>query len=665
MMQFYKSDLLQYISGSISDSDLLEQLTELGLEVDQSKKEKNDLLIKLDLTPNRGDCFSLIGIARDVCAVNNLKLKLPKLKKQKQTLDFKKSVSLDKSACSSYLGQIIKLKNKGKTPQYIKKTLKAADIGLVNPIVDITNYVMLHTGQPLHAFDNKKIGKKIYVKFPVKKTKLKLLDGVSHEITKDYLTITDEKKVIALAGIMGCANSEVDERTQEIFLESACFEPASIRGNARKLGFQSEASLRFERGVDRNIQEYAINFAGKLYAEILGGDFSKFFIQSKKYKTKKISITKEFIDSSLGTAIPVPRAIKLLKALEFEVKLKRHLIELTCPSHRYDIEIKEDVIEEIARIIGYDNLPSKRLKLLASSPVDTSIKKELLSKDIFVNAGFNEVINYAFIDSSFIKILGLNNDSIGLANPMSSNQDVMRPSLIPGLLNNFEYNFNRGAHKLRIFEVGNVFTKDESWKSLAGLLFFDKSSSDWSGSLQSSFFDLRKSLDMFFSRLNIEPAYNRASFNHLHPGVSAEIKMKTKIIGNIGVLHPAIQKKLKLPEIVLFEINLDLIKSPKINSIAQPPKFPGSERDLSFLVSKEIPANDFIKELKKAGGTNLRSVSVIDVYEGKGIDESLKSMTFRLFWQATGTTLEDKQVDQFVENQINHAAKMFNAELRS
>jgi phenylalanyl-tRNA synthetase beta chain len=664
-MQFYKSDLLQYVSGSISDADLLEQLTDLGLEVDQSKKEKNDLRIKLDLTPNRGDCFSLIGIARDICAVNNLKLKLPKFKKQQQSLDYKKNVSVDKSACSSYLGQIIRLKNKVKTPQYIKKTLKAADIGQVNPIVDITNYVMLHTGQPLHAFDNEKIGKKIYVKFPSKRTKLKLLDGVSHEITKDFLTISDEKEVIALAGIMGCANSEVDETTKEIFLESACFEPASIRGNARKLGFQSEASLRFERGVDKEIQEYAINFAAQLYAEIFGGDFSNIFKQSKKHKVKKISISKEFIDIRLGAEIPAAKVIKLLKALEFKVESKGNLMELTCPSHRYDIEIKEDIIEEIARIIGYDNLPSKRLKLLASSPEDMSIEKERISKDIFVNAGFNEVINYAFVDSSFVQILGLNIDSIELANPMSSNQDVMRPSLIPGLLNNFEYNFNRGAQKFRIFEVGNVFTKEESWKSLAGLLFFDKSSSDWSGSFQSSFYDLRKSLDMFFSRLNIEPFYKKTSINHLHPGASAEIKIKTKSIGNIGVLHPAIQKKLKFPDIVLFEINLDSMKLPKINTLAYPPKFPGSERDLSFLVSKEIPANDFIKELKKAGGTNLRSVSVIDVYQGKGIDESLKSITFRIFWQATGATLEDKEVDQFVENQIKHASKLFKAKLRS
>ena len=664
-MQFFKSDLIQYISGSISDTDLLEQLTELGLEVDQSKKEKNDLLIKLDLTPNRGDCFSLIGIARDVCAVNNFKLKLPKLKKQQQNLNSKKTIFLDKSSCSSYFGQIIKLKKKAKTPQYIKKTLKAADIGHVNPIVDITNYVMLHTGQPLHAFDNKKIGKKIYVKFPSKKTKLKLLDGASHEITKDYLTISDEKKVIALAGIMGCANSEVDETTQEIFLESACFKPASIRGNARKLGFQSEASLRFERGVDKEIQEYAINFAAQLYAEIFGGDFSKIFKQSKNHKANEISISKEFIDSRLGTEIPAAEVIKLLKALEFKVESKGNLMKLTCPSHRYDIEIKEDIIEEIARIIGYNNLPSKRLKLLASSLEDLSIEKEKLSKDVFVNAGFNEVINYAFVDSSFVQILGLNNDSIELANPMSSNQDVMRPSLIPGLLSNFEYNFNRGAQKFRIFEVGNVFTKQESCKSLAGLLFFDKSSSDWSGSYQSNFYDLRKNLDMFFSRLNIEPAYKKTSVNHLHPGISAEIKMKTKTVGNIGVLHPAIQKKLKLPEIVLFEMNLDSIKLPKINTIAQPPKFPGSERDLSFLVSKEIPANDFIKELKKAGGTNLRSVSVIDVYQGKGIDASLKSLTFRLFWQATGATLEDKEVDQFVENLVNHAAQMFKAKLRS
>ena len=664
-MQFYKSDLLQYISGSISDTNLLKQLTELGLEVDQSKKEKNDLLIKLDLTPNRGDCFSLIGIARDVCAVNNLKLKFPKFKKQQQILNSKKTFSVDKSACSSYLGQIIKLKSKGKTPKHIKKTLKAADIGQVNPIVDITNYVMLHTGQPLHAFDNKKIGKKIYVKFPSKRKKLKLLDGSSHEITKDFLTISDENGVIALAGIMGCANSEVDETTQEIFLESACFKPASIRGNARKLGFQSEASLRFERGVDKEIQEYAINFAAQLYAEIFGGDFSKIFKQFRNHKAKKISISKEFIDSRLGIEIPTAKVIKLLKALEFKVESKRNLMELTCPSHRYDIEIKEDIIEEIARIIGYDNLPSKRLKLLASSPEDTSIAKEKLSKDIFVNAGFNEVINYAFVDSSFVQILGLNNDPIELANPMSSNQDVMRPSLIPGLLSNFEYNFNRGAQKFRIFEVGNVFTKEKSWKSLSGLLFFDKSSSDWSGSFQSSFYDLRKSLDMFFSRLNVEPIYKKTSANHLHPGISAEIKIKTKSIGNIGVLHPLIQKKLKLPEIVLFEINLDNIKLPKINAIAQPPKFPGSERDLSFLISKEIPANDFINELKKAGGTNLRSVSVIDVYQGKGIDESLKSITFRLFWQATGATLEDKEVDQFVENQINHTAKIFNAKLRS
>ncbi len=664
-MQFYKSDLLQYISGSISDTDLLEQLTELGLEVDLSKKEKNDLLIKLDLTPNRGDCFSLIGVARDICAVNNLKLKLPKFKKQQQNLDSKKTISIDKSACSNYLGQIIKLQKKGTTPQYIKKTLKAADIGLVNPIVDITNYVMLHTGQPLHAFDNAKIGKKIYVKFPSKKRKLKLLDGASYKITKDYLTISDEKEVIALAGIMGCANSEVDKTTQEIFLESACFEPASIRGNARNLGFQSEASLRFERGVDKEIQDYAINFAGQLYAEIFGGDFSTIFKQSKNHKAKKISISKNFIDSRLGTEIPTNKVIKLLKSLEFKVELNKELLELTCPSHRYDIEIKEDIIEEIARIIGYNNFPSKRLKLLASSPEDISIKKEILSRDIFVNSGFNEVINYAFVDSSFIQKLGMNDDSIELTNPMSSNQDVMRPSLVPGLLNNFEYNFNRGAQKIKIFEVGNVFTKEDSWKSLAGLLFFDKSSSDWSGSSESSFFDLRKSLDTFFSRLNIEPAYNKASINYLHPGVSAEIKMKTKSIGSIGILHPATQKKLKLPNIVLFEINLDSIKLPKIKSISRPPKFPGSERDLSFLVSKEVPANDFIKELKKAGGKYLRSVSVIDVYQGIGIDASLKSMTFRIFWQATSTTLEDKEVDKFVEDQINHAAKIFNAKLRS
>jgi len=214
-------------------------------------------------------------------------------------------------------------------------------------------------------------------------------------------------------------------------------------------------------------------------------------------------------------------------------------------------------------------------------------------------------------------------------------------------------------------EVGNVFNKEESCKSLAGLLFFDNSSSDWSGSYQSSFYDLRKSLDMFFSRLNIEPFYKKTSVNHLHPGISAEIKMKTKSIGSIGILHPAIQKKLKFPGIVLFEINLDAIKLQKNNAIAQPPKFPGIERDLSFLVSKEIPAYDFIKELKKAGGTNLRSVSVIDVYQGKGIDESSKSITFRIFWQASGATLEDKEVDQFVENQINHAAKIFKAKLRS
>ena len=664
-MQFYKSDLLKYISGSISDTDLLEQLTELGLEVDHSKKEKNDLLIKLDLTPNRGDCFSLIGIARDVCAINNLKLKLPKFKKQQQNLDSKKTVTADKRACSSYQGQIIKLKSKGKIPAYIKKTLKAADIGHVNPIVDITNYIMLHTGQPLHAFDNKKIGRKIFVKFPSRRTKLKLLDGASHEISKDYLTISDEKQVIALAGIMGCANSEVDETTHEIFLESACFEPASIRGNARKLGFQSEASLRFERGVDREIQEYAINFAGQLYAEIFGGDFSKIFKQSRPHKAKKIVISKEFIDSRLGTEIPTTKIIKLLNALEFKVESKRNLMELTCPSHRYDIEIKEDVIEEIARIIGYNNLFSKRLKLLASSPENMSIKKEILSKDIFVNAGFNEVINYSFVDSSFLQILELNNYPIELANPMSTNQDVMRPSLLPGLLNNFEYNFNRGIQKFKIFEIGNVFSKKKSWKSIAGLLFFDKSSSDWSGSFQSSFFDLRKSLDMFFSRLNIEPAYNKASKNHLHPGLSAEIKIKTKSIGNIGVLHPSIQKKLKLPDIVLFEINLDSIKLPKINSIAEPPKFPGSERDLSFLVSKEIPANEFITELRKVGGTNLRSVSLIDVYQGKGINESLKSLTLRFFWQQTSGTLEDQEVNQFVENQINHAAEKFKAKLRS
>ena len=470
-MQFSRNWLKEFVDFKISDEELCEQLTMLGLEVDDckaydSKLTGKDAIIKLDLTPNRGDCFSILGIAREVAAVNNLPLTLP------ETINIKDSVKspLSVSVCNEaprYVGRFITGINlKEKIPSLIKERLKLSDIKIIDPIVDITNYVLLELGQPLHAFDADKLEGNLKVRFAKEKEKITLLDENQLSLDAKSLVIADQRKPIALAGIMGGLDTGISNKTQSIYLESAFFTPAAIRGRARKFTIQTDASTRFERGVDFELQVLAIKRACTLVNQTLGGSFSpiqEFLKKSSIPKNKDIILNIKNINKSLGTDLTKSFVSKGLRSLGLINSVSNiDTLKVKVPSWRFDLKIEADLIEEIARLVGYNNIPqtslSKKIRT-SDQALYTSIRRT------FKSLGYNEVITYSFIEESVARLVEEKQQQlIFVKNPISQNMNVMRTSLLPGLLNTLSYNINQGSESIRIFEIGTVFNKSKNSK---------------------------------------------------------------------------------------------------------------------------------------------------------------------------------------------------------
>ena len=676
-MQFSRNWLKEFVDFEISDDELCEQLTNLGLEVDnckpyESKITGKDAIIKLDLTPNRGDCFSILGIAREVAALNNLPLSLPKISNIKSTIKSPLSVSVCNEA-PRYVGRYISGVNlKKKIPALIKERLKLSDIKIIDPIVDITNYVLLELGQPLHAFDADKLEGDLQVRFARDKEKITLLDENQLSLNKKSLVIADQKKPVALAGIMGGLETGISNKTQSIFLESAFFTPAAIRGRARKFSIQTDASTRFERGVDFKLQVLALKRASTLIGEILGSNFSpiqEFIRKSSIPKNKDIILNINNVNKILGTNLTKSFIRKVLNSLGIKNSVSNNKnLRVKIPSWRFDLKIEADLIEEIARLVGYNNIPQSSL----SREIRTS--EDILHSSIrktFQSMGYNEVITYSFIDQSIAELVaGGKEDLIFVENPISQNMNVMRASLLPSLLDTLSYNINQGTEILKIFEIGSVFSKNNNKinqrEVVGGLIVGIEGKDNWSESKkQLDFFNLKGNLETVLPKLS-KFTFKKGQIPFLHPGKTADLYRGQKKVGHLGTVNPKLLDKLDIKsEVNFFEFSINDISVKRNIKFKKFSRFPLAQRDLSFVVNKEITSSEIATAIVSKAGSNLKEFNLFDIYEGKGVAKEKKSLTYSLSWQAKDRTLTDEEVDKIIERIVSFLLKKFNAKLRA
>ena len=677
-MQFSRNWLKEFVDFKISDEELCEQLTMLGLEVDDctaydSKLTGKDAIIKLDLTPNRGDCFSILGIAREVAAVNNLPLTLP------ETINIKDSVKspLSVSVCNEaprYVGRFITGINlKKKIPSLIKERLKLSDIKIIDPIVDITNYVLLELGQPLHAFDADKLEGNLKVRFAKEKEKITLLDENQLSLDAKSLVIADQRKPIALAGIMGGLDTGISNKTQSIYLESAFFTPAAIRGRARKFTIQTDASTRFERGVDFELQVLAIKRACTLVNQTLGGSFSpiqEFLKKSSIPKNKDIILNIKNINKSLGTDLTKSFVSKGLRSLGLINSVSNiDTLKVKVPSWRFDLKIEADLIEEIARLVGYNNIPqtslSKKIRT-SDQALYTSIRRT------FKSLGYNEVITYSFIEESVARLVEEKQQQlIFVKNPISQNMNVMRTSLLPGLLNTLSYNINQGSESIRIFEIGTVFNKSKNSKIIqrevaGGLISGIEEKGNWSGLNKAmDFFDLKGNLETVLPDLS-KFTFKSGQISYLHPGKTALLYKGKTLVGCIGTVNPKLTDKFDIKsEVNFFEFFVNEVSDNKSLKYKKYSRFPLAQRDLSFVVDEEITSSSITNEILAKAGSDLKEINLFDIYTGKGISKGKKSLTYSLNWQAKNRTLTDDEIDKIIERIVSFLSKKFNAKLRA
>ena len=677
-MQFSKNWLKDFIDLDLSTEEICYQLTMAGIEVDNFENVKsaitgNDAIIKLDITPNRGDCFSILGVARELAILNNLKLKLPKIAKLKST--YQDTISVN--ACAEgpvYFGRTIKdFDMNAVTLPHIAERLTLSDQKLIDPVVDITNYIILELGQPLHAFDRDKLNGDISVRLAKKDESITLLDDQTLNLDASCLVISDEKEAVAFAGVMGGKDSSVTSSTSSIFLESAYFKPSVIRGKARKFGFQTEASLRFERGVDYTIQEFALNRATYLLNQTIGGEIGSVISDSlikELPNHKKINIDIDRTNKILGTTISTNSAIKYFKGLGLSPEAtKSGKISVSSPPWRYDINIEADLVEELARLEGYDSLPEESLLPIYKRE---NISKENHLRNSLVSFGFNEIVSYAFISQEDHNLYGQDQKTLNVSNPISQNMSVMRTNLVSGLINTFLYNLNHGQNNQRLFEIGNTFHIDKSnnvseKKLVAGLMSGKKSSDNWKEKFDNlTFYDLKGLVQDLLSDFSQPNSYSLCNVDFLHPGMSSAISFEKKTIGFLGSIHPVVLNKVGVKEdLFIFSFELDKLIFESSKSFEEYSKFPSSARDLAFVFDKEVNADEIKEVIQNSAGEFYKDLEIFDIYEGERIDAGKKSIALSISWQSSSKTLLDGDIDTAVEKIVNSIKKELDGTLRT
>jgi len=661
--------------GFSQESEGLHELDD-GLDVGQTIKNAlslNDTIYVLSLTPNRADCLSIMGVAREISALTQIPLKTQVINQIEPSFKSEKIIVIDDSvSCPRYCGREIRgINNTKKLPDIILSRLESAGVKSISPVVDITNFVLFEMGQPLHAFDSKKISGSIVVRKSKPNESLNLLNEQVIEFMGNELIIADDKQPLALAGIMGGELSSVNQHTSSIFLESAYFDPSNIAGRARSFALSTDSSHRFERGVDFGNTLNALNRASELILKYCGGECSEVIdISSKLPERQPITIRTKRVSDILGVDVPVADVQKILKALHFDVEKKGDDHIVTPPSYRFDIAIEEDLIEEVIRLYGYDNIPT--IPPVIKSNMLRSDQKEKSTysvKSTFSDYGYDEVITYSFIDKEVEENLHENPNHIELKNPIASQMNVMRSKLWGSHLETLSYNINRGQSQVRLFEIASVYKKKKSIfeekMMVSGLVYGDHLHEQWSEKKrQINYFDIKGDLEGI-STNNLEfrvPEYFIPKA--LHPGQTAELYQNEISVGWLGRIHPAWQQHFELSgSTYLFEFTLEALIHKKIKEINIPSKFNPIRRDIAVIIDKDVSTGDLVKAVKHEAIPQLVDFYPFDLYEGDGIEEGKKSVAFLILIQ-DNKTLEDQDVNKIVESILDVLKNKFYAKLR-
>ncbi len=646
----------------------------------------DDVSIEFKLTPNRGDCLSLRGLAREIGVLNGLPVRHQDATPTAAQSEAVFPVTLaDPAGCPRYLGRVIEgIDINAQAPLWMKERLRRCGLRSINAVVDVTNYVMLELGQPMHAFDLSVLSKRIIVRRADLGETLKMLDGRPISLGSQDLVIADEAGPVAIAGVMGGERSGVQATTEDVFLECAWFDPLTVAETARRFGLHTDASHRYERGVDHQLQQQAMERATALLLAIAGGragPTEEALVAERLPDTAVVSLRQRRLHQLAGVAMDADQVDAALARLDFQLRDRRETDDdgvvwtIAAPSHRFDIGIEADLVEEVCRIHGYDNIPSQTPNAALRprpKPLEQSGERQLKAE--LAALGFQEVITYSFVDPDRQALLDPGTQALALANPMSADQSVMRTNLLPGLVESLRFNQNRQQRRAQLFELGLCFRAAEEpgqpvdqVRLLGGLMWGEQVPESWHGKpVAADFFDLKGAVERLLEWAGAKAVKFAPSDDPvLHPGQQAGIHSEGQPIGRIGRLHPRIENELELASgVLVFEIEGDAALAHPLRRFTEIPSTPRARRDLALLVDESVTADNVRETLSNALGTALRELTLFDVYRSKNIDSNKKSLAVGLTFQGASSTLTDQDIAVWMSSAIEALQSELGAQLR-
>ena len=639
----------------------------------------NDVIFELEITPNRPDCLSHIGIAREVAAYYDRKVKYPTADMRTLTGPAGINVDIDDEArCKRYTTRILKNVKVGESPEWLKRRLKAIGLRPINNIVDVTNYIMFEYNQPMHAFDNNKLeGSKIIVREATKGEKITTLDGEERELNNGELVIADEKKAVAIAGVMGGENTEVDENTTEILLEVAYFTPENIRKTAKNLGLSSDSSYRFERGIDVDNTLTVLERASSLIQSITDCDIVADYVDAyiDPYTPREVSLDMEKLNRFVGKEIELETVGQILNGLNMQIKtMGDNKILVTPPSYRNDITRSADLYEEIIRMYGFENIEDKMpIENIKAGTVDEEFETTDISKKHLRDMGLQEVINYSFIPRGVLEKLKVEAETIDIKNPINEDMVTLRPILMYGLLSNIRDNFNRNITDLKIFEVSRTFTKAEVLANevvKVGIALAGREERDlWEAKPEAyDFYDLKGYVEGFLTDMGMTRYQLRRTENKsYHPGRAVDIFIGRDYIGSFGEVHPDVAEVMGISKERVYLAELELAKVVKYGKTKvkyeKIVKYPAVNRDLAILMDRDTLVGDMIGDIKKSSKL-IESVSLFDIYVGDKVEADKKSVAINILMRKATGTLEENEVTATVEKILGLIKKKYKGEIR-
>lgn len=635
----------------------------------------DDHCIEVDLTPNRADCLSVYGIAREVSALTGASVKPLMIAEHQAHHEITRGVRIEaKDGCKRYYGAVIKgVDSEAQTPLWMQEKLRRSGVRSISLAVDITNYVMLLTGQPMHAFDHNKVDGDIHVRYAIDGEKITLLDETEVTLQSNTMVIADNKQALAIAGVMGGLSNSVTADTRDIFLESAFFEPIAVAGRARQYGLHTDSSHRFERGVDPELASKALQLAIDLILNIAGGELGVITQAIEPRQANPvINMSFEKLNRVLGMSFDPSYVRQQFIALGMTIvsQSDTHL-QVQAPSYRFDIQIQEDLFEEIGRIYGYANIHEKMPVFKATKTKICEHKIALQRfKALLVDRGYHEAINYSFIDPKHDAYF-FAQQGITLQNPISADLAVMRQSLIPGLLKAFKENVSRQQSRVRLFESGVCFFPTtqgrEEHERIGGLAFGSVHPQGWNGAKAVDFYDVKADVQAMCDLAGLAIEWQVCDdCEWLHPGQSAYVIHEGKRIGKVGVIHPEVMKflQIKAKAPIVYELDLAAISHKSLPKFTPISKFPSVTRDIAVTVNADLPAQTIIDTVKGLGLSTLRQIHLFDVYQGENLPQGQKSLAFGVVFQDQTQTMSETQMTEAMDAIIQALAEKHQAVLR-